>query len=130
MNPTPGQPASDKPVNPLLAGLRCRCPRCGQGRLYRGFLKVADACAECGLDLTRLNTGDGPAVFIMQIAGFIVVFSALFVEIAYRPPMWVHLVVWVPLVAALALGLKRPMKGLMIGLQVRNRAEEVRNDQF
>jgi len=84
----------------------------------------------CGFDFRRLNTGDGPAVFVMQIAGGIVVFSALGVELAYGPPMWVHLVLWLPLVAVLALGLMRPAKGLMIGLQARNRAAEVRNDEF
>ena len=78
----------------------------------------------------RLNTGDGPAVFIMQIAGGIVVFSALGVELAYSPPMWVHLALWLPLVAVLALGLMRPAKGVMISLQMRNRASEVRNDDF
>lgn len=117
-------------VDPLIAGLRCRCPSCGQGHLYSGFLKVVDRCPVCGLDLSRLNTGDGPAVFIMQIAGFITGFSALYVEIAFRPPIWLHLIVWLPLAAGIALGLMRPAKGLMIGLQVRNWAKEIRNDEF
>jgi len=91
---------------------------------------VVETCAVCGFDFRRLNTGDGPAVFVMQVAGGVVVFSALGVELAYSPPMWVHLVLWLPLVAVLALGLMRPAKGLMIGLQARNRAAEVRNDEF
>ena len=78
---------------PVRAAMRGRCPRCGQGALFAGFLKVAPACAICGLDYTTIQTGDGPASFIMQIAGFIVGFSALFVEIKYHPPMWVHLIV-------------------------------------
>ncbi len=113
-------------VDPLIAGLRCRCPACGQGPLYSGFLKVVDRCAVCGLDLSRLNTGDGPAVFIMQIAGFITGFSALYVELTYQPPIWLHLVIWLPLAAGIAFALMRPMKGLMVGLQIKHKAGEAR----
>ena len=130
---TPGPQAQDNSparVDPIRAGLLCRCPHCGRGRLFDGFLKVVENCETCGFDYRGLNTGDGPTVFVMQIAGGIVVFSALGVELAYSPPMWVHLVLWLPLVAVLSLGLMRPAKGLMIGLQVRNRAAEVRNDEF
>lgn len=91
---------------------------------------MVENCESCGFDFRRLNTGDGPAIFIMQIAGGIVVFTALGVELAYSPPMWVHLVLWLPLVAVLALGLMRPAKGVMIALQMRNKASEVRNDDF
>lgn len=107
-------------TEPLKAAIRGRCPRCGQGALFQGFLKVRSACEACGLDFSRIQTGDGPATFIMQIAGFIVGFSALFVEIRFHPPMWVHLIVWLPLVVALSLALMRPGRGLMIGLQYRN----------
>ena len=107
-------------AEPLKAAIRGRCPRCGQGALFQGFLKVRPACEACGLDFSRIQTGDGPATFIMQIAGFIVGFSALFVEIRFHPPMWVHLIVWLPLVIALSLALMRPGRGLMIGLQYRN----------
>lgn len=117
-------------VDPIRAGLLCRCPNCGRGRLFDGFLKVVESCESCGFDFRRLNTGDGPAIFIMQIAGGIVVFSALGVELTYSPPIWVHLVVWPPLVALLALGLMRPAKGVMIALQMTNKASEVRNDDF
>lgn len=106
--------------HPVRAALKGRCPRCGQGRLFDGFLKVRPACAVCDLDLSTIQTGDGPATFIMQIAGFVVVFSALFVEIKFHPPMWLHLIVWLPMVAGLSLALIRPGRGLMIGLQYRN----------
>ncbi|RZJ96139.1 MAG: DUF983 domain-containing protein [Brevundimonas sp.] len=109
-------------INPIRAGLLCRCPNCGRGKLFSGFLKVVDRCAVCGFDFTRLNTGDGAAVFIMQIAGAPVVFTALYVEIAYSPPIWLHLVVWPPLVLVLALALMRPGKGVMVALQMRNGA--------
>ncbi|PZU75690.1 MAG: hypothetical protein DI531_03455 [Brevundimonas sp.] len=107
-------------ADPVRAGLRGRCPRCGQGALFDGFLKVRPACTACGLDYSTIQTGDGPASFIMQIAGFLVGFSALFVEIKFHPPMWVHLVVWLPLVVVLSLALMRPGRGLMIALQYRN----------
>lgn len=109
-------------IESIRAGLLCRCPRCGQGPLFSGFLKVVDRCAACGFDFTRLNTGDGAAIFIMQIAGGVVVFGALFVMIAFNPPIWLLLLITLPLVAALSIGLMRPGKGLMIALQMRNPA--------
>lgn len=111
-NPAPAR------IDPIRAGLLCRCPNCGQGKLFRGFLKVVDRCEACGFDFTRLNTGDGAAIFIMQIAGGIVVFSALFVQIAYNPPIWAMLIVALPLTAGLSLGLMQPGKGVMIALQL------------
>lgn len=107
---------------PIRAGLLCRCPNCGQGPLYTGFLQVVDRCEACGFDYSRLNTGDGAAIFIMQIAGGIVVFSALFAMIAWNPPIWLLLLIALPLVAGLSIGLMRPGKGVMIALQMRNKA--------
>ena len=115
-------------INPIRAGLLCRCPNCGKGRLFGGFLKVVERCAVCGFDFTRLNTGDGAAIFIMQIAGAIVVFGSLFVQVAYSPPIWAMLVVSLPLVAGLSLGLMRPGKGVMIALQMRNKSGQSRHD--
>lgn len=114
-------------IEPIRAGLLCRCPNCGKGPLFAGFLKVVERCAACAYDFTKLNTGDGAAVFVMQIAGGLVVFTALFIEIAYSPPMWVHLVVFLPLVLGLSMGLMRPGKGVMIALQMRNRAGQASN---
>ena len=108
-------------IDPIRAGLLCRCPNCGEGRLFSGFLKVVDRCEACGFDFGRLNTGDGAAIFIMQIAGGIVVFSALAVMIAYDPPIWLLLLVALPLTAGLSVGLMRPGKGVMIALQMRNK---------
>ena len=105
-------------IDPIRAGLLCRCPNCGRGPLFAGFLKVVERCSVCGFDFSRLNTGDGAAIFIMQIAGGIVVFSALYVQIAFSPPIWAMLAVALPLVAALSLGLMRPGKGVMIALQM------------
>lgn len=102
----------------VVAGLKGRCPHCGQGRLFAGFLKVVPRCEACGHDLARVETGDGAATFIMQIAGAVVGFSALAVELKYHPPIWLHLVLWLPLVILLALGLMRPGKGLMTALNM------------
>jgi uncharacterized protein (DUF983 family) len=113
-------------VSPFLAGLLCRCPRCGKGRLFQGFLKVPAACPVCGLDYGTFDPGDGPAVFVILIVGFIVVGLALWTEVRYEPPYWVHLALWLPLVVVLSLGLLRPFKATLIALQYRNKAVEHR----
>ncbi len=114
-----GQPAR---IDSIRAGLLCRCPNCGRGRLFAGFLKVVETCETCGYDFRRLNTGDGAAVFVMQAAGAPVVFGALFVQIVWNPPVWAVAAVALPLVAGLSFALMRPAKGLMIALQVRDGA--------
>jgi uncharacterized protein (DUF983 family) len=119
---------SGKGAAPFLAGALGRCPNCGDGPLFTGFLKVAPKCSRCGFDLTRADSGDGPAVFVIFIAGFIAAFGVLFTEIAFRPPIWVHFVVWLPVAAILCLGLLQPMKGLMIAAQFVNRASEAGRD--
>ena len=122
MDNRPHQPENHAParIDTIRAGLLCRCPNCGEAPLFEGFLKVVEQCAVCGFDFTRLNTGDGAAIFIMQIAGGLVVFTALFVQIAYDPPIWAMLIVALPLVVGLSLGLMRSGKGAMIALQMRN----------
>jgi uncharacterized protein (DUF983 family) len=97
-----------------------------KGKLFRGFLTVRPRCEACGLDYGFADSGDGPAVFIILIAGFIVVGAALIVEALYHPPYWVHAVLWIPLIAVVTLGPLRPMKGLMIALQYHHKAEESR----
>jgi uncharacterized protein (DUF983 family) len=98
--------------------------------LFSGFLKVAPTCRVCGFDLKSADSGDGPAVFVILIVGFLVGFAALFTEIRYSPPVWLHLVVFLPLAALLCLGLLRPFKGVLVALQFHHRAAEVRNDDF
>ena len=92
----------------------------------QGFLTPRAACECCGLDFAFADSGDGPAVFIMFIAGFLVVGAALLVELRYEPPFWVHALLWIPFVLIVSLGLLRPLKGLMIALQYANKAEEGR----
>ncbi len=120
-----GGPQGWRP-GPFLAGALGRCPACRHGPLFEGFLKLAPACGLCGYPLGEADSGDGPAVFVIIVVGFAIVFGSLFTEIAYHPPVWVHLVVWLPLGAVLCLGLLRPMKGLMVAAQIRNRAAQHR----
>jgi uncharacterized protein (DUF983 family) len=119
-----------KPIDTIsgaaLAGLTCSCPRCGKGKLFQGFVSIAPRCDVCGLDYDFADAGDGPAIFIMLIAGFIVVFAALATEVLYRPPFWVHAVLWLPLILIVTLGPLRPMKGLLIALQYHHKAAEGR----
>ena len=110
----------------VLASLLARCPRCGRGPLFRGFLTVAPACSVCGLDYSRLEAGDGPAVFVILIVGAIVAGGALLTEVWFQPPYWVHAVIWGPAVVILSLGLLRPLKAGLIVLQYKHRAEEGR----
>ncbi len=107
-----------------LRGLACKCPRCGEGKLYAGFLTLRPACESCGLDYAFIDAGDGPAVFIIMIAGFIVVGSALIVEVKYQPPFWVHAALWGPLILATTLLPLRSMKALLIALQYHHKAAE------
>ena len=116
-------------LNPYVAGARGRCPNCGKGRLFEGFLRVSPTCEACGFELAAADSGDGPAVFIILIVGFLVSFAALFTEVALRPSIWVHLVVWLPLTAVLCLAMLRPMKGLMLAAQFANKASEARSDE-
>jgi uncharacterized protein (DUF983 family) len=111
---------------PADLALSAACPHCGEGRLFQGYLTLAPRCEACGLDYDFADAGDGPAVFVMMIIGFVIVGAALIVEFRYHPPMWLHLVVWIPLATGAALAVLRPMKALMIALQYRNRAAEGR----
>jgi uncharacterized protein (DUF983 family) len=107
-------------------GLACKCPRCGKGKLYSGFLTLRPACESCGLDYAFIDSGDGPAVFIIMIAGAIVVGAALVVEIKYQPPFWLHAALWLPLILATTLLPLRSMKALLIALQFHHKAAEGR----
>jgi uncharacterized protein (DUF983 family) len=114
---------------PMRAALRCKCPRCGEGPLFEGFLKLAPACDRCGLDYKFIDAGDGPAVFVVLLAGCLVLGGALWVEVTYEPPFWVHLVIFLPLTVAVCLGMLRPFKSAMVALQYHNKAEEGRLDR-
>jgi uncharacterized protein (DUF983 family) len=112
--------------SPLTAALTCRCPQCGEGKLFQGFLTLRPRCESCGLDYGAFDSGDGPAVFIILAAGFIVVFAALVVEVLYQPSFYVHALLWLPLILITTLLPLRPVKALMIALQYRHKAAEGR----
>ena len=105
-----------------LRGIACKCPRCGKGSIYQGFLTLRPACESCGLDYAFMDSGDGPAIFMIMIAGAIVVAAALIVEIKYQPPFWLHAALWLPLILATTLLPLRSMKSLLIALQYHHKA--------
>jgi len=108
----------------LIAGLSCRCPRCGKGPLFAGYLTIAPACTACGLSYAGNDTGDGPAFFIMLPLCILTAVLALLFELKYTPPMWVHMTLW-PLFIALVVGFSlRPVKATMVALQYRYRDVE------
>ncbi|MDP6120986.1 MAG: DUF983 domain-containing protein [Rhodospirillales bacterium] len=111
-------------VDVIGRGLRCRCPRCGRANLFDGFLKVTARCAACGLGFGGHDAGDGPAVFIVLVVGAVVAGLALLTEIALAPPLWVHALLWTPLIVALSLAGLRPLKGVTVALQYKFRSVE------
>lgn len=113
------------PQSPILTGLRCVCPRCGRGALFDGYLDVKEHCAECGLNLRNHDSGDGPAVFLIFILGFLVVPIALWVSMTWDWPLWLHALVWSIVTLALTIGMLRPAKAVVVGLQYRHRRSEL-----
>lgn len=104
-------------ISPLRTAITLRCPACGVGRLYNGLLAVADACTACGLSFAGHEKGDGPAFFVIIVAGFAVTGLAAWVELAYMPPYWLHALLWPPLIVVLCLYLLRFFKALIIAAQ-------------
>jgi uncharacterized protein (DUF983 family) len=113
---------------PLAAGFRGKCPRCGQGNMFNGWITLRDQCQVCDLDYDFADSGDGPAVFITFFAGFIAVGAALWLEIAYQPPYWVHAAVSLPIILVTCLVPLRPLKGWLIARQFQMDATEVINE--
>jgi uncharacterized protein (DUF983 family) len=114
-----------KPRAPLsVAGLRGRCPRCGQGALFEGYLKVRPGCSVCGLSFAGHDTADGPAFFIMMPLSILTAVLALLFEVFVSPPIWVHALVWPVFIIVLAGLALRPVKATMFALQYRFRDVE------
>ena len=116
------------PVPVLRAALANRCPRCGKGRLYEKLLDVVPVCESCGLKLGSQDAADGPAVFVILILGFIIVGLALVTEAVYAPPLWVHAIIWLPLILAMSWFMLRFVKSLLIALQFKHRAHDYENE--
>lgn len=113
-------------VSPVSAAIAGRCPRCGKGVLFKQVLNLRERCEACGLDYKFIDTGDGPAVFVIFILGVLMMGSALYVEFTFEPPVWVHIVAWGLLTPLVALALLRVIKGALIGQQFKHKAEEGR----
>lgn len=92
--------------------------------MFKGLLTVTDRCPECGLAFSAHDAGDGPAVFVIFILGFGICGLALVVEYLFTPPLWLHAIIWLPLIAVLSVALLRPLKGATIALQYRYRSVE------
>ncbi len=105
-------------------GIACKCPRCGEGKLFSGILKPAPHCAACGLDYNFFDVGDGGATLVIFIAGFLVTGAALYAHIVLLWPIWAHLLVWPIVTVALSLALLRPLKGCLITFQYAYKAQE------
>lgn len=109
-------------VSALSAGIHCRCPNCGKGRVYDGLLRFKRRCDVCEADFTIADAGDGPAFFVGFAAIIFVVPAAMFLEFAVQPPGWVHFLVWPPLTLAFSILLLRPVKALFFALQWKHKA--------
>ena len=110
----------------FAAGARGLCPRCGAPTVYAGTIRFADRCSACGLDFTQLNVGDGPAAFLTLILGTLVVAAAVVLQVAYDPPVWLQMLIWVPVTAALVVASLRVAKGVLLIVEYRQAAREGR----
>ena len=117
--------ASYPPPSAFGAGIACRCPRCGRGRLFAGYLTLAPRCEVCQLDYSKADSGDGPAVFLIFILGALAVLLAYLMLYVFALPEWLSWLVLVVVVIGGALLLLRPAKGIMVALQYKHRAGEV-----
>ncbi|MSO85190.1 MAG: DUF983 domain-containing protein [Rhodospirillales bacterium] len=117
--PSPNPPERPSFSAAIARGLRRRCPNCGQGRLFRAYLKPVEACPACLEALGHIRADDAPPYFTIVVVGHVVVGLALFAEIQFYPPMWAHMTVWPALTLALTFLLLPPIKGALIGLMWR-----------
>jgi uncharacterized protein (DUF983 family) len=100
----------------IRRGLACRCPACGQGRLFRSFLKPTPHCDVCGADNTIYPSDDFPPYLTILVVGHIIVPLFMWVDLAYAPSLWLQAAIWLPLTAILCVALLPLMKGATIGL--------------
>ena len=113
-------------LSPLKTGIRCRCPRCGEGPLLKGYLTIREECPECKLSYSFADPADGPAFFVMSVVGLVGMILFMLFEFNLHPPIWVHFVFTFPLIAAMCMGILRPFKGWMVAAQYRHKALEAR----
>ncbi|WP_292224402.1 DUF983 domain-containing protein [Brevundimonas sp.] len=110
------------PLSTVKTGLACRCPRCGKGPLFKGYLTLRTECPECGLSFAFADPADGPAFFVMSAVGIIGMILLMAFEFTVHPPIWVHAVVTLPLLVAMCLGCLRPFKAWLVAEQFIHKA--------
>ena len=115
-------PTSDPHL--LIQSAKGLCPQCGAQTLFAGAIRFAPHCPACGLNYAQFNVGDGPAAFLTMIVGGVILALALVLEFKVHPPLWLHLVLWTPLIIALVMGSLRVAKGALLILEYRNKARE------
>lgn len=115
-------------VAPVQVALRGLCPRCGKPTLFASWLRFADRCSACGLDLSAFNVGDGPAALLILVLGGAIVAAAIALELSVSPPFWVHLLIWIPVTAIAVVGALRVSKAALLALEYRNKAREYRSE--
>ncbi len=102
------------PLSPVSTGTAGKCPRCGRGKLFDGYLTVAKSCTSCGLDFSFADAGDGAAWFVMLFACVAGVGSILGIDVAYSPPWWAHVLIAIPVLIIIPMILLPRMKGVLI----------------
>ena len=112
-----------------MAAIRHRCPRCGEGAVYAGYLKVVDRCAVCGLALAANDSADGPAVFLLFVIGFVALPLAFWINALFDLPGWAFMGIACLLIVGMTLLLLPPAKALVLGLQYRHRPEDFEVDR-
>ena len=118
--------ASYAPLPPFQTGIRGRCPRCGKGHMFKGFLTLRPACEVCGLDYSFADPADGPAFFVMMTMAFPATGFGMWMELSFEPPLWVHFVTTLPFLLLSCIPILRPIKGVLVASQYINKAEEGR----
>ena len=120
-------PLANAPTIAQVA-LKGLCPRCGKPTLFAKWSNFADRCPNCGLDFTKFNVGDGPAAFLTLILGALVVILAITLELKVHPPLWLHMLIWIPFTAGGVVLSLRAAKGALMSAEYRNAAREGRID--
>ena len=116
--------------SPVSTGIAGRCPKCGEGALFKGFLKFNESCEACGADFSQEDTGDGPAFFVMTIVMFIFIPMVVAFQFLTDAPAWLIFVIWAPILVIACIALLRPLNGIMFNTQWVNKAREVRSSDF
>ncbi|ALR19924.1 MULTISPECIES: DUF983 domain-containing protein [Sphingobium] len=123
---TQNDPPSALPMPLLQAAAKGACPRCSASTIFAGPVRFASSCRQCGLDYEQFNVGDGPAAFLTLIVGAVIVTLALVLELKVHPPLWLHVLLWTPLIVLAVMGSLRLAKGALLILEYRNKAREGR----